>query len=340
MCSMFAYAQNTMVVHTKTGTTKFQIEELDSITFVTDTLGDQTPQGTITEENFYDDENNIKAVIHGIYYSLSQYVYLQRKIEETYCIPLLFEKAQVYPLYADDRNVNNLWMAGYNTISRANIAIRALKGMEARIAKEALAHALVIRSFVYYNMSMLWGTIPYVDENNSIDDSQTKVEIMTQAEFLPKLLSNDMMSLYNLICNGNVFVDDEHRLFEYGSLKVLLAEMLLTCKNRTEAANLLSGDTQILNIDFTDGFSQHHYISIYSDYYVDCLKSETLDLANWSINKDEYYWGCWAAYKRAGLAEEKIALFHPELKYRLLLPIPKNELKLNMNIKQNEGYEY
>lgn len=338
MCSMFTYAQNTMIIYTKSGTTTFQLEELDSITFVTDTLSNKDPQGTITEDNFYDDDNNIKSAIYGIYISLSQYVSLQSQVERDYCIPLLCEDAQVLPLLAYDRNINNLWRAGYQTISRANMVIKALEGKDGDFVKEALAHALVTRSFVYYNMSMLWGTIPYVDENSYIDDSQSKVEIMTQSEILQKLLANDMMSLYNQIRNGKVFVDDEHRLFSYGSLQVLLAEIQLTCKNIVEASNILNGETQILNIDYTDVSSQHYSVNIYSNHYIDCLKRETHGQADWPINKDDYYWGCWAAHKRTGTAEEKIHRFHPELRHRLLLPIPNDELKLDLNLKQNEGY--
>lgn len=340
MCSVFAYAQNTMVVYTKNGMSKFQMEDLDSITFVTDTLPDQTPQGTITGDNYWSDETNIKPVINGIYSSLSQYVSLQCQVEKTYCLPLLCEDGQVYPLSAKDGIVDDLWRIGYQTISRANMVIKSLAGMDSGIAKEAFTHALVIRSFVYYNMSMLWGAIPYVDEN-SYDDFQSQESMMAQTQscILQKLLTDDMISLYCQIRNGSVFVDDKHRYFQYGSLQVLLAEMQLTCMNLAGATSVLGGETQILNIDFPDALSDNQYVNVYTDQYVNWLRDEACDQRDWPINKDDYYWGCWAAYKRTGVAQEKIQRLHPELKHRLLLPIPKSELISNMYLTQNEGYD-
>lgn len=337
---MYAYAQNTMVVHTKNGTTKFQIEELDSITFVTDTLIEQTPQGTISEESIYNDENSIKSVIYSCYSSLSQYVSLQWQVEGTYCIPLLCEDGQVYPLFASDRIIYDLWKTGYQTINRTNTAIRFLKSMEGDFAEEALAHALVIRSFVYYNMSMLWGTIPYVDENIDVDNFESQIQVLSQPEIIQKLLADDMLSLYSRIQNESAFIDGEHRIFEHGSLKVLLAEMQLICKNKTEAVSLLSGESQIFNTDYTDASSYRYYVNVYTYYYIDHLMLEARGHADWPIIKSDYYWGAWAAYKRTGMAEEKIQKLHPELKHRLLLPIPKNELMLSPNLKQNEGYDY
>lgn len=339
MCSMFAYAQNTMVVHTKNGTTKFQIEELDSITFVTDAELDQTPESTITEENVYNDENNVKLVIYGIYSSLAQYINLQKQVEEIYCLPLLSEEGQVYSLFAYDRNISELWNAGYQTINRANATIKALTSMDADYTKEALSHALVIRSFVYYNMSMLWGTIPYVDENVNVENYESQISVMTQSNVLQKMLDENITTLYNYMRNGSAFLDDEHRMFEYGSLQVLLSEMQLTCKNLTEAAILLNGEVQTFNAYFASNPDSGYCINVYTDNFINNLKNETRGQADWPITTSDYYWGAWAAHKRTGLAEKRILELHPELKYRLLLPIPENELNLNMKLKQNEGYD-
>lgn len=339
MCSIFAFAQNTMVVHTKNGTTKFLIEELDSITFVSDTLIDLIPEGTITEENIYNDENNVKPLIYGIYSSLAQYVSYQRQVEGIYCVPLLCEDGQVYPLFANDRIIYDLWKTGYQTINRVNSAIRFLKSKEGDFVEEALAHAFVIRSFVYYNMSMLWGAIPYVDENVDVEYFESQIQVMSQQEIFQKLITSDMLSKYNRIRNGGEFVVIDHLVFEYGSLKVLLAEIQLACKNITEAAYQLRGESQIFNTDYIDESSYRHYVNVYTDYYIDHLILETRGQADWPLSNNDYYWGAWAAFKRTGVAEEKIQKLHPDLKHRLLLPIPENELRMTPNLTQNEGYE-
>jgi hypothetical protein len=221
------------------------------------------------------------------------------------------------------------WEAAYKTIHIANRMVNGLKYNNNNmnpVFSSFYAEALVLRSFVYYQLAMLWGNVPLVTEAEGLMD---KISQRSQPEVLEFVQSDVVESKAVFGTNASRW-DRGELQFNEGNVNVLLAEVLLTLKQRSEALQLLqafSNSNLMIN-------GMIIYDSIYLELLSDEAKGNTTGLGNrWKDFLNHY--GAWAALKRLDEAQTISSC----KAYELLLPIPAQEIRNSMSsLKQNPGY--
>jgi len=291
---------------------------------------DVTP-GTITDEStIWDTPEAVEQAINALFASARDYIRYQLFIEK-YVIDYKKNNGEHSHLDPYDAHFDNLWEKGYRAIHYSNLIIEntASKRQFETSYKEAVA----MRAFLYYNIAMLWGNIPYVTKSFSLDEGMN-------ANNAPQLDANTVY--------GNLLNDINFNLSEIRGYDVYFTrESLSYLINEIQMARLgkcildvpyYEGDI-FRFADASDGMGELMGINtpIYNgDYYnllnMEINKSEDL-LSAWNRLGD-YRYGYWAMLKRTGKTAEVANIQGDEL----LLPIPSPELNKVSYLKQNPGY--
>jgi hypothetical protein len=125
---------------------------------------------------------------------------------------------------------------------------------------------------------------------------------------------------------------------------MLKAEIELSLGRKDDAKNTLGGVSNNVYFGFalpivgeTVGAEQE-YLPVYSASHRALYQKEatgnTDGLENEWVSMTDGRYGCWAALKRLGKAQEVTGCYD----YELLMPYPYTELRLNSTLKQNPGY--
>ena len=293
---------------------------------------DVTPDNSYEEGSYFDNASNIRSALNGAYLYSADFCRKQLVVENA----LLTGKTlsgDFFILDADNEDIESLWNAGFKTVNLTNRIINYAPKVEGAERYADVAEAL--RAFVYYNMAMLWGNVPYA------------AECMDEAEDWAKATQVSANEIYNdllaRLVNINILEEnsEDRRYMSNAAVRFLEKEISLSLK-KEYALDVPSED----NIFFFDlQYNPDSYVQwltttslVYTRQYATLLNSEAelsaSDLIKeWKSNGDFRY-GYWAMLKRIGKAKEVAN----KKDYELLLPIPSKELYSNPNIKQNEGY--
>lgn len=118
------------------------------------------------------------------------------------------------------------WKGMYNVIAHCNVTINAITerapaSIPDEVKNAALAEAKFIRAFAYYNLAMLWGPVPVIEDNTKLINS-------------PQVRRNELNDVYQFVVNDLTFAtrhlpisDDKGRLTAW-SAGGLLAKVYLT----------------------------------------------------------------------------------------------------------------
>ena len=295
-------------------------------------------QGTISVDTMFQKESDFQAYTSNLYLSVAKYLNAQLTVE------LYIYNGERNKLTPSSGEVSNLWSAGYSVIHQANSLIKAVNGFNPSNygfdLNQYLIHARTLRDFVIYNMNHLWGGIPLVTEDTTVEQASTLSR--TSETMVNDYIVNDLLNVGNF---------PEHRweparyMVSERVISMLMAECYLakgdkqSAKSKAEFA--YSGDEGeffilwLSNSNTQDGrIGLPVYTKSKADLYLKESKNQTdgLDIA-WE-NSFCYTYGYWATLKRLGIAMEKV---HCE-EYLLLLPIPEREIISNPKITQNPGY--
>jgi starch-binding outer membrane protein, SusD/RagB family len=130
----------------------------------------------ITQENFYQNEDDAIAAINAIYDVLGAVelycssLWLIQDISsddfdalETWNDPNAHQLDQ-YTIQATNNYLSGLWQASYRGISNANIALQKIPGidMEEELKNRLLAEAQFLRGLYYFNLVRLFGDVPLI----------------------------------------------------------------------------------------------------------------------------------------------------------------------------------
>lgn len=301
---------------------------------------------TSTEAVAFSTEADLKGAINAVYLNAALMISYQQTLEAFRLKKIDAETFGSSNINAENTTLSQTWINAYTAISRANYIIGHLEDGDYDYPTDYyLAEATALRSFVYYQLAMLWGDVPLVTEETDLFAS------------LPTTKNEDVLTYaYNQL-NGilekfNSTNDAAH--FSKISAQALKAEILLTINKNDDAKTLLSeikdqvGDDafhvhfisdnlEMIPASYVSNLNSTSDFCIYNKTYIDFLYREasgdTEGLADTWYSSTHLY-GVWAAMKRLGVAQAKAACEE----YELLMPIPMNELYLNPSIIQNPGY--
>ena len=303
---------------------------------------DTTPS-EMTEETYLTTEEAVQSAITGIYAQLASFETYQLALEAVRLGKIDGNQYGIDLKYTSDNTIYKAWGLAYAAIARANAMLKVLRENDNYDIAPYVAEITALRSFVYYNLAVLWGNVPMpTGEEGMLDVVPQKNQrevlqyaLTTLQEVLPKF--------------ANVYPSETSKYhFDAICARVLLAELSLTLNNVSDAKSHLQTIGQAGSVDFpinvssmgsdvsyafANAIQNGDWYSVYTPDYFNLLTDEANGnkdgLADAYFSSSSYY-GIWAALKRLGATQCE--------EYELLLPIPQQELSFNLYITQNPGY--
>ncbi len=135
---------------------------------------DEEPIDFLSEEQFYQTEDDATAVVNAAYEPLAtsgyygQQFFVQVEMKAEYCLGRgSHQPPGVYKL--DPQNTDRIagiWRLAYLSINRANAAIARIPMIEISedLKTRTLAEAHFVRALNYFNLVRLWGPVPLQEE--------------------------------------------------------------------------------------------------------------------------------------------------------------------------------
>ena len=339
----------------------------DGVLDKNDEFTEVIPDDELTEEEIFQSATTIQNALYGIYVKLVDFTTLQLTVEAIKTQKITANNSYDLCLNANNRYISDLWSAGYQCIHNANLMIEALSNnYNPNIdVSTYITEVKLLRAFIYYNMTMLWGNIPLI----TTPLSTSKVEYIQneQNEILDFVYTELNEILPNLSVAFNEEEGGKSRMGYYSAL-ALAAEVKLLQGKKSEAINLLNktewdkfageqtediysknGQSTIFSLSllsysntgslFNRFLRKGNFYPIYSYAHINLLKKEAKDtdinsLPNEWLSTIGLEYGYWSTLKRT-----KTAILTTGCKeYELLLPIPQIELVLCPTLRQNPGY--
>jgi len=299
---------------------------------------EEPPIDKIDTETFFRTESDVQLLVSKLYESTTSFYNAQYQVEWAIHYK---EREKLLP---SSPEIKKLMSAGYVAIREANTIIKALKGIDdTKInynKNQYLTHARVLRDFVYYNMNHLWGGVPLVTEDMTVEETMQIAR--SEESTLYDFLLSDLLNLEGF--PQTPWMPNNYSVNER-TINMLLTECYLAkadYSNAQKYAELAvtgnSGDIYILYyanpLDPNSTLGNIIYSSQKANLFLLESKRQLDNLVNAWDESYAWYYGYWAAMKRLGVAKEKAECED----YQLLLPIPANEILNNPNMVQNPGY--
>lgn len=210
----------------------------DGVLDENDAFTEAIPDDQLTEEDFFQDATTIQNALYGIYAKLVDFTTLQLTVEAIKTKKITASNPYDLRLDANSRYISDLWESGYQCIHNANFMIEALSNYNPNIdVSTYITEVKLLRAFIYYNMTMLWGNIPLVTTPLSM--SEVEYIQNEQNEILDFVYTELNEILPNLSVTFNEEKGGKSRMGYYSAL-ALAAEVKLLQGKKTEAINLLN----------------------------------------------------------------------------------------------------
>ena len=284
---------------------------------------DLTPEDKIDDNYFFNEENNVRAIVNSMYIKVRDYINLQNGLDG-----IRLNNSGLNQLNSSMTAVQKAWETGYSCSQTALLITNGLEGKETAFeAKPYLAQSKALRAMVMYNMAIQWGDIPIakkVSTGGVIDEGLSPSTPEEQLKYALSLIENLEFGAWR----GNVYISQN-------AVNVLKAEIYLTLGNKNEASQILKS-VPGEDVFMLSGEMGQKDVEVYSKEYIEYLKEEASGMDNsarWFANRKNHY-GTFAALKRLGKVQSLTGI---DSHYNLL-PIPSNEIRINTKLTQNPGY--
>lgn len=290
------------------------------------------PTGQIDDSTVLNQEGQVITFICGIYSKLAEFSERKIAIEER----LL--SGDFSFLKPEDSDLLKLWNSAYYSLNPINTAINALENNGNGFVSKYIPHLHALRAFVAYNLTSLWGDVPYTTSSGPDGVSIWKSEdVLKEAAKDIELY----LTYYTFDSNRQI---EWYQYLNPIAQNVLLGEIKLTQGKPNEAKgyltlNLSDERFQSGNMIFcllgTDANGQQEITSLV--YYTDgvqLLEKEANGHLEGLVDswKTSNHYGMWQMLKRLGKAQE----YTNCQQHQLLFPYPKNDAEYWLH--QNEGY--
>ena len=316
-------------------------------------LESQEPQSQTTSDDFFNSKESLIQARNGCYSYLAQFETVQLKLEK-----LRMSQETVHSITPGTYQVSSTWQSAYATINIANIILahasaNQMNGISNEELNRIMAEIRSIRAFVYYNLAVLWGSVPLITKTADLGSSDYYTTQSGQADVL-QYAAREIEEVESLLPAGEAGGSQEGK-WQIGRDAVLMlkTEIELTLGNPSKGMNALnlidkrgyenemtsSGGNTVVPVIWTFLDSENNsYYPIYtythSKLYERECSGEREELDSEWANSGWTDYGHWAALKRLGKAQSVTGCYD----YELLMPIPSSDLASNPYLKQNPGY--
>lgn len=152
---------------------------------------DMVPDDEINEDEVFSSEQNILMATSELYARLREYEFMQLNLENIRITgkDLLNRQSVITPQSSE---ISKAWTQAYSALNFANIIIHAMDrdipNIDAHIRMSYKNEALALRSILYYNISHLWGHVPYISKYAESIENSFDVSIYTHKEICEALI--------------------------------------------------------------------------------------------------------------------------------------------------------
>lgn len=222
-----------------------------------------------TSEGFYktgDDFNNAVVACYDVLQSKDQYglafdrvlgLRADDAVDDNASASSRASDIDKFVASASNTFVTSAWKGTYIGISRCNIVTSRIDAvdMDASLKKQLKAEAQFIRALIYFNAVRIWGDVPLITTEQSVQQTNQKILDKT-------LIRNSVADVYTVIIQDlmsaeqNLPTSNDDSRATSGAAKALLGKVYLTQGDYPKAAaklNEVIGDYQ-LEPNFADVF--------------------------------------------------------------------------------------
>ena len=222
---------------------------------------EENPQSFIASENFYNSEEDAEAAIYSIYHRWtkdhSRNMYIMNAIPTDEGVPRAggSDPLDLYQYGPTHGTITEMWWMMYMTISRANVALNRISGIEMNEnnKKALLAEARFMRAMAYFRLVRFYGDVPLILDP-TVDMRNVNVERTPTATVYEQIIEDLEYAELNLPDPGNTEEGRPSSLAATG----ILARVYLTRQEWSMAAQkakevIDSGKFDLME-DFPDVF--------------------------------------------------------------------------------------
>lgn len=205
-----------------------------------------TPESSISEDDFYQNTDQVEAALVGCYDGLQlsvQTEYVLCEIRSDNTTTLLgegeFQLIDFFMETADNSITTNYWQLSYNTIFRANKVLEYLDVVDDASTKNRIqGEALFIRALNHFNLVRLFGNIPLITEVVLADDYEAYANVSADVTYAQ--IIEDLQTAASLLPASS---DTEFSRASSGAANALLAKVYMTMGQYSNALPLLQSIT-------------------------------------------------------------------------------------------------
>ncbi len=207
------------------------------------------PEFRVSEDNFYENENDFETALIGVYATTQQL----HNVTLLYLTELSTDNAEIQwtsptssEMEFDESNVtsintlvNSVWNVSYTAISRANNLLTRLEdsSLGEPANSQFRGEVLFLRAYHYFNLVRLFGDLPVVTDPFRSPDEVLSYDMSRQsAETIYQIIISDLTTAEDLLANTD---DLSKSRASVGAVKTLLGKVHLTRQNHAEAAEVL-----------------------------------------------------------------------------------------------------
>lgn len=257
---------------------------------------DRPPLSEISSENFYQTTSDLRLATAALYsgspwadWNYTCYLPVGEVLSGNMVVGYWGDAVQLNTFSVTGMNaimVSN-WKSMYNIVAHCNVTINAIRDKApASIPEEdknaAIAEARFIRGFAYYNLALLWGAVPIIEDNAELIN--TPLIHRNQADDVYKFIVNDL----TFAANNLPATDAKGRLTTW-SAQGLLGKVYLTWAGYDSGSAGVRDQVRLDSAKFYAGNVCKNSGLELMDNYADLFKTEHND------NQESLFALQWAA---------------------------------------------
>ncbi|MBR1713055.1 MAG: hypothetical protein IJ722_06600 [Alloprevotella sp.] len=302
------------------------------------------PDSQPVEETWFTGEN-IGAYVNGLYYLATLFASDQLTLEALRLGKVNGTAYGVNLGNPNDNYIRRTWEDGYSLIGHLNQGIASFEQHDFADKHIYLSRLLALRALTFYQLTVLWGNVPYYTDAPGIDVQPRQLS----ADAVLRNCAYELRTALNMMqggLGGNFAGISKPYFLDYDAARVLLAEIELTIDGKTtwdgSSGEFCLYDNRVddRHLPLYTNLLRQPEIPVVSHYTAGLLQEEASGTADAASLAREWqgpggqHLGVWAALKRLGQAQALTGCKDHEL----LLPIPYAELMRNTSLRQNPGY--
>ena len=165
---------------------------------------DRPPLSQISADNFYQTTNDLRLATAALYggkpwgeWNYNCYLPVGEVLGGNMALGYWGDAVQLHTFSVTGQNgiMAANWSGMYKVIAHCNVTINAIQqkasaSIPQKDKNAAIAEAKFIRGFAYYNLAMLWGAVPIIEDNSKLITSPLVNRVMTEDVY--KFVTRDL----------------------------------------------------------------------------------------------------------------------------------------------------